>query len=249
VPWTDKNDALDWQAYFHQRNRFIAALLHSTYPRGGRMVRESLNHQISHLVSMQYSTVELRHMALEDVLAGPGHLHADLPTKLGEIREFVKAFSDARLEADREAFPPVRRTKPPKRGKDEYEVPGRKAQLFAAATAPLRHLRPTRPLSQEFPEAEIPAMDARWYRLARFDSAIVSMPDGTSAALYQRDPERYRELVRKTLEIHQRLHREWPRLARLYRDHLDQVVSPEAWDRTFGTSPADMPAGRRDGDL
>ncbi len=25
VPWTDKNDALDWQAYFHHRNRFVAA--------------------------------------------------------------------------------------------------------------------------------------------------------------------------------------------------------------------------------
>ncbi|HEX5860964.1 MAG TPA: glycosyltransferase, partial [Nocardioides sp.] len=33
VPWTDKNDALDWQSYFHHRNRFIAALLHSQYPR------------------------------------------------------------------------------------------------------------------------------------------------------------------------------------------------------------------------
>ena len=76
VPWTDKNDALDWQAYFHQRNRFVAALLHSPYPRGGRLVRESLNHQIKHLVSMQYSTVELRHQALEDVLAGPEQLHA-----------------------------------------------------------------------------------------------------------------------------------------------------------------------------
>jgi len=61
IPWTDKNDALDWQSYFHQRNRFIAALLHSPYDRGGRMVRESLNHQIKHLVCMQYSTVELRH--------------------------------------------------------------------------------------------------------------------------------------------------------------------------------------------
>ena len=71
VPWTDKNDALDWQSYFHQRNRFVAALLHSPYERGGRMVRESFNHQVKHLVSMQYSTVELRHKALEDVLAGP----------------------------------------------------------------------------------------------------------------------------------------------------------------------------------
>ena len=72
VPWTDKNDALDWQSYFHQRNRFVAALLHSPYPKGGRMIRESFNHQVKHLVSMQYSTAELRHQALEDVLAGPG---------------------------------------------------------------------------------------------------------------------------------------------------------------------------------
>ena len=26
-PWTDKNDAVDWQSYLHQRNRFVAALL------------------------------------------------------------------------------------------------------------------------------------------------------------------------------------------------------------------------------
>ena len=83
IPWSDKNDALDWQAYFHQRNRFIAALLHSPYPRGGRMVRESLNHQIKHLVSMQYSTVELRHQALEDVLAGAGQAARGAP---GEAR-------------------------------------------------------------------------------------------------------------------------------------------------------------------
>jgi len=233
VPWSDKNDALDWQAYFHQRNRFIAALLHSTYPRGGRMIVESLNHQISHLVSMQYSTVELRHMALEDVLAGPGHLHADLPTKLAEVREFVKAFSDARLQPDREAFPAVRRTKPPKRGKDEYEVPGRKSQLLTAVTAPLRHLRPTRPLAEEFPEAEIPAMDAKWYRLARFDSAIVSMPDGTSAALYQRDPALFRDLMKRTVKIHDQFRREWPRLAAEYRAALHDVTSPETWDETF----------------
>ena len=44
-------------------------------------------------------------------------------------------------------------------------------------------------MSEQYPEAEIAAMDAKWYRLARFDSAIVSMNDGTSAALYKRDPE------------------------------------------------------------
>ena len=78
IPWTDKNDALDWQAYFHHRNRLIAALLHSPYPKGGRLIRESLNHQIKHLVSLQYSTVEIRHQAMLDVLAGPHTLHGEL---------------------------------------------------------------------------------------------------------------------------------------------------------------------------
>ena len=55
VPWTDKDDSVDWQAYFHARNRFVAALLHSPFRFGGRMVRESLAIQAKHLMGMQYS--------------------------------------------------------------------------------------------------------------------------------------------------------------------------------------------------
>ena len=76
-------------------------------------------------------------------------------------------------------------------------------------------------------------MDARWYRLASYDSAIVSMNDGTSAAFYRRNPEKFRELMVKTIEIHERLKREWPRLAAEYRAKLGEVTSPEAWDETF----------------
>ena len=97
VPWTDKNDALDWQAYFHVRNRFVSALLHSPYPRGGKLIREDLTHTIAHLVAMQYSTVELRNLALEDVLAGPARLHEMLPTRLAEVNALRKQFSDAQL--------------------------------------------------------------------------------------------------------------------------------------------------------
>ena len=41
MSWVDKDDLVGWQAYFHERNRIITALLHSPYPRGGRVVRES----------------------------------------------------------------------------------------------------------------------------------------------------------------------------------------------------------------
>jgi galactofuranosylgalactofuranosylrhamnosyl-N-acetylglucosaminyl-diphospho-decaprenol beta-1,5/1,6-galactofuranosyltransferase len=235
VPWTDKNDALDWQAYFHQRNRFVAALLHSPFPHGGRMIRESFNHQIKHLLAMQYSTVELRHLALEDALAGPDHLHDDLPRKLGEVRELRKRFSDAQLEPDPNVFPPVRRAKPRRKDMDS-EIPGRASQYVSALKGSLRQFLGTRPLSRAYPESAVAAMDARWFRLATLDSAVVSMPDGTSAALYQRDPELFRDLLRRTIEIHERLYREWPRLSQLYRDQLGEVTSPQRWEKTFAAS-------------
>ncbi|HEX2892934.1 MAG TPA: glycosyltransferase family 2 protein, partial [Marmoricola sp.] len=235
IPWTDKNDALDWQAYFHQRNRFIAALLHSPFPRGGRLIRESLNHQIKHLLAMQYSTVELRHLALEDVLAGPEGLHGVLGSKLGEVREFRKGFPDAQLSPDPDAFPPVRHSKP-RRKSDTSEIPSKPAQLVSAVIGGLRQFRGPRGLSREFPEGNIPAMDARWYHLATLDSAIVSMPDGTSAAFYRREPEQFRDLLRRTLEIHERLYREWPALSQRYRDALADVTAPETWESTFAAS-------------
>ncbi|MBO9523834.1 MAG: glycosyltransferase [Nocardioidaceae bacterium] len=235
VPWTDKNDALDWQAYFHQRNRFVAALLHSPFPHGGRLIRESLNHQIKHLIAMQYSTVELRHLALEDALAGPEGLHGQLGTRLGDVREFRKGFADAQLSGDPDAFPPVRHSKPRKRG-DTSEIPSRVSQLASAVLGGLRQFRGAREMSREFPEANLPAMDARWYHLATLDSAIVSMPDGTSAAFYQRDPEQFRDLLRRTIQIHEQLYREWPDLSRRYREALGEITSPEAWEPTFAAS-------------
>ncbi|WP_310964418.1 glycosyltransferase [Nocardioides terrisoli] len=235
IPWTDKNDEVDWQAYFHERNRFVAALLHSPFPHGGKLLRESFNVQVKHLISMQYSTAELRCQALQDVLAGPEQLHADLPSKLGAVRAQVKRFQDARIEADPDAFPPVRRSKPRKKG-DVTEVPSMPARLVAACVGTLRQLSKVRPLSREHPEAVVPAMDAKWYKLGTMDSAVVSMKDQTGAALYQRDPEQFRALLARSGELHQRLYREWPQLAQRYREALGEITSPETWEATFKAS-------------
>jgi len=236
VPWTDKNDALDWQAYFHQRNRTIAALLHSPYPRGGRVVRESFNHQVKHLFAFQYSTAELRHRALEDVLAGPGQLHADLLTKLPEVRALRAEFTDARLEPDPDAFPAVRRKKPPKRGVDPTQPKGRVGQLVSAGTSAVRQFRPKRSLSSDHPEARLAAMDAKWWMIAQFDSVVVSSPDGASTAWYHRDPEEFSDLLARTVDIHQRLYREWPRLSAEYKAALSDLTSVDRWSETFEAS-------------
>jgi galactofuranosylgalactofuranosylrhamnosyl-N-acetylglucosaminyl-diphospho-decaprenol beta-1,5/1,6-galactofuranosyltransferase len=241
IPWSDKNDALDWQAYFHQRNRMIAALLHSPYEHGGRMIRESFNHQIKHLFALQYSTAELRHRAIEDVFAGPERLHEELATKLPELRDLRMRFADARTEADPDAFPPVKREKPPKRGQDPTLPKGKIGQLVSAAASTLRQARPRRPLADRHPEARIAAMDAKWWLIAQFDSVVVSMPDGASAAWLHRDPQEFRDLLRRTVEIHERLYREWPKLAQAYRDQLEDLTSVERWEKTFAASVGKQP--------
>ncbi len=143
--------------------------------------------------------------------------------------------------SDPDAFPPAR-TKPPRKGTDGTEVPSRRAQLIAPALAPLRQLRKPRELAGEFPEAEIAAHGRQVVPPGRATTrAIVSMPDGTSAALYTRDPEQFRDLLKRTLEIHLRLYREWPRARRgvprqAARDHLARGVGGDlpAVDRSRG---------------
>lgn len=233
VPWTDKNDALDWQSYFHVRNRFIAALLHSKYPRGGRMVKESFNHQVKHLVTMQYSTVALRHKALEDVLRGPDALHELLPSVLPSLKEMVKGYDDATLLTDPDELPEVKRHKLPRKGKEPSPVISGRAATLQALLQPLRQLRAPREASREYPEAEIMAQDAKWHKVARYDSALVSLPDGSAQAFYRRDPQQFREMMKKTVAIHKELAANWDELAERYRAALADITSPETWEKTF----------------
>ncbi len=236
VPWMDKDDTTDWQAYYHQRNRWVVALLNSPYPRGGNLISWSLRGDLKQLLALQYSAVELRLQALEDVLAGPERLHADLPTGLAKVRATRAKFSDALTKRDLDAFPTPRRVRPPKRGKTP-ELPKSITQIVAtAASGALRQFRGIRESSREHPEASIAAMDTRWWMLSRYDSALVTTADGTAQSWYQRDPETFRSMLRRSIALHRRATREWPALAEKYKAALPELTSPEEWDKTFGLS-------------
>ena len=109
---------------------------------------------------------------------------------------------------------------------------GRQATV-QALLQPLRQLRKPRELAKVHPEAEIMAQDARWHKIARYDSAVVTMPDGTAAAFYRRDRARFADLLKRTVAIHRRLAAEWDDLAEQYRSALSEITSPEEWEKTF----------------
>ncbi len=233
VPWTEKDDTLDWQAYFHERNRLISGLLHSPYPRGGRLVRESLENHVKRLMSMQYSTGEIILQALQDVLDGPDRMHRDIVYRLGEVRALRNHYSDGVAKPGLDEFPTPKMKKPPRKGKGvgmPTSLPGR---VSMAVTGLVRQVLPTRELAAEHPEGIVPHVDLRWWRLGHYDSAIVSAADGTAASWYRRSPTQFRDQMRRSMELHGRLYKEWGELAERYRTALPQLAAPETWKATF----------------
>ncbi|MBD8044208.1 galactofuranosyltransferase GlfT2 [Arthrobacter sp. Sa2BUA2] len=233
ITWADKDDAVDWQAYFHSRNRIITALLHSPYPHGGRVVREGSFIDVKHLISMQYFTAQTRVMALQDLLAGPGKLHEILAHKLPEIQSMRHAYSEAKFEPDPEAFPTPGVSKPPRRGRG-FQPPSYITLVPWAAKTIVRHLtKPVSKTSIERPEARVAHIDNKWWRMSQYDSAVVTNADGTAASWYHRDPEKLRDLLVEGMRLNAVILKDWQRLSEEYRQALPVITSLEAWKETF----------------
>jgi galactofuranosylgalactofuranosylrhamnosyl-N-acetylglucosaminyl-diphospho-decaprenol beta-1,5/1,6-galactofuranosyltransferase len=233
VPWTEKDDTLDWQAYFHERNRLISCLLHSPYDRGGRMVMESFENHAKRMVSMQYSTGATILMALRDVLEGPERMHRDIAHRLSEIKQLREQYTDGRNATDLDSFPAPRRKKPPRKGQAIASPQGRVGKVRVGAMGLLRQITPVRPLANTHPEGLMPHVDQRWWRLAQLDSAIVSSADGMTASWYRRDPQEFTGQMRQSARLHAELYRIWPELSRRYKEALPELASPETWKKTF----------------
>jgi galactofuranosylgalactofuranosylrhamnosyl-N-acetylglucosaminyl-diphospho-decaprenol beta-1,5/1,6-galactofuranosyltransferase len=234
VPWRDKDNDLDWQSYFQERNRIICALLHSPYNRAGNMLKESFIMVTKHAMAMQYSTAELMLRGIEDVFLGPDSLHASIGTKIAELRDVRSRFTDARQVSDVEEFPQVRRRKPPRKGKEGTAPPtDRTDTIKKALIAGVKQLKPVDEFTKRHPQTIVPHVAQRWWVLSRFDSALVSSADGTKTSWYRRDPKEFRELMRRNSALHARLYAEWNKLARQYQAALPQITSPEEWARTF----------------
>jgi galactofuranosylgalactofuranosylrhamnosyl-N-acetylglucosaminyl-diphospho-decaprenol beta-1,5/1,6-galactofuranosyltransferase len=167
------------------------------------------------------------------VLAGPEGLHDLLPSTLPALKDMIKGYDDATYLTDPDALPEVKRHKLPRKGKEPSPVISGRAATLQALLQPLRQLRKPRELAQTFPEAEIMAQDAKWHKVARYDSALVSLPDGSAQAFYRRDREKFKDLMKKTVAVHKELATNWDELAERYRAALGDITSPGTWEKTF----------------
>ncbi|MET0734708.1 MAG: glycosyltransferase [Microbacterium sp.] len=235
VSWVGKDDSIDWQAYFHARNRIVAALLHSSLPRGGTLVKHSRRADLKHLMMMQYYPVALRHRALQDVLSGPAHMRAGLATAMPAARALATSFPETTVHSQtgtlqsrrgRAVFRPTP-NRPP------ATPTGWRLPFYTAAGLLSGWFRAPKPENLARPEVEFGKADALWWRMRDYDSALVSLADGSGRAIYTRDRRTFRRMLVESVRLHRRLRRDWPRLAASYRAAADDLTSLPAWQRTF----------------
>ncbi|HZZ46426.1 MAG TPA: glycosyltransferase [Pseudonocardia sp.] len=233
MPWSDKDDATDWQAYFHLRNRLVVAALQSPYRHGGALFRDSMKNTLKHLMSLEYSTVALQELAMHDFCEGPLNLFDQLPTALGDVRKRRSDFDDGRVIASAKKLPLPSMDRV--RAARFLKPPTNPITIGVTLVTGLVHnLMPVQPEHHERPQLNVPAQDARWFLLSRLDGATVGTADGRGAAYRKRDPKVFWTLLSTSVRNHLRLAREFPRLRRTYRAAMPELTGRENWTKTFG---------------
>jgi galactofuranosylgalactofuranosylrhamnosyl-N-acetylglucosaminyl-diphospho-decaprenol beta-1,5/1,6-galactofuranosyltransferase len=227
MSFLEKDDTSDWQAYFHYRNRYVAAALHGPdNPRA--LLVDTLKRTVRHLMLMEYSAVALQEMALRDFLAGPDMLFPKLPVVLGEIRAKRAEYDDGR--------PLDSATEVPLSDLDALAAqvfPEPPTHKVAIATqlgrSVLHNLRRPNPAHRAVPQRNVPSRQAQWFVLSQLDSATVSTPDGRGVTFRRRDPRLFREMLLRSIRQLGDVGRAWPELRRAYQEALPELTSREAW--------------------
>ncbi|MGH3874738.1 MAG: glycosyltransferase [Pseudonocardiaceae bacterium] len=232
MPWTDKDDATDWTAYFHLRNRLITLALHSTYDVRRALVQDGLRSTFRHLMAMEYSTVALHHKSIEDFLAGPEGLFASLRDGLPAVRALREGYDDARILPSAQQLPmPLF---DPVRVERLLEPPVHLASIAKRALSTIsHHLRSPAPQTRIRPQINVPARNARWFLLGMVDSATVSNADGSGVAFRRRDPQQFRALLARTIALYRQLVAEWDDTAQRYRAAVPELTSVDSWEQAF----------------
>lgn len=223
--WRIKDDASTWPAFFHARNRLVAALLHAPVAVRTGVLAASLAVEVKQLLALRTFAVERRQEGVRAVLSGPAALASDDLTRL---------LSSAATAADQHRLPTaeVAAVPEPRRILAARRAPRGAGLAVWTAAAIARHLLvPVR----ERPLRRLPADRAGWWVLPVFDDVLVPTSDGTAHIRLRRDPARFRALLSESVRLHTRLWFAWPGLRRRYRAASAELAAPAAWEARFAS--------------
>jgi galactofuranosylgalactofuranosylrhamnosyl-N-acetylglucosaminyl-diphospho-decaprenol beta-1,5/1,6-galactofuranosyltransferase len=224
MAWSDKDDAIDWQAYFHLRNRLVVAAMHWDGDTNG-LLTSSVKATIKHLLCLEYSTVAIQNRAIADFLAGPEHIFSILESALPEVHRMRKEYPDAVVLPGATALPT-----PSGRSKVHKPPVAPPAIGLRLVRGLLHQLRKEDPAHHERPQLNVATQDARWFLLCKVDGVTVTTADGRGVVYRQRDRAKMFELLRASLIQHVRLARKFNRMRKVYRNALPVLSSKQKWE-------------------
>ncbi|WP_067509893.1 glycosyltransferase [Nocardia puris] len=228
MAWSDKDDAIDWQAYFHLRNRLVVAALH--LPGDGRaMVANTVKATLKHLLCLEYSTVAIQNEAIRDFLAGPERLFELLPSALGKVHALRKEYPDAVVLPSSTDLPLASHHAVGAVGEPGNPI----AKVARLAKGVVHNLRAAKPEHHDTPQLNVPTLDARWFLLSQVDGVTVTTADGRGVVYRKRDPRKAAALLREALRLRKELAARFPELRRRYRDAHAELTGTAAWEKAF----------------
>lgn len=231
MSWADKDDAIDWQAYFHLRNRLIVAALHHDGPVDG-IIRSLRKTTFKHAMCLEYSTLAIQLEAMRDFLAGPDRLFDILESSLPRINKIRSEYPDAQKLPGAAALP--RATGAP--GVPTQNIGGRLAKIKKIPwliKGVAHSLKRADPAAHEVPQLNLAKDEARWFSLSRIDGATVTTADGKNVVFRKRDRDLAKKLVKETFALHKELRENFDRLRAEYRAAAPELTSRTAWGRIF----------------
>ena len=229
MAWSDKDDAIDWQAYFHLRNRLVVASLHM--PGNGRgLVINTVKATIKHLLCLEYSTVAIQNQAIADFLQGPEHIFELLPTALGNVHAMRKEYPDAVVVPSSTDLPLPSGAEVGAVGEPRNPL----AKIVRLGKGLVHNVKPAHEEHHERPQLNVPTLDARWFLLSQVDGVTVTTADGRGVVYRKRNPKLALALLKEAIRLRRELAQRFPELKREYQDAVPALTSKERWERVFG---------------
>lgn len=213
VAFRSKDDSVEWQTFFHARNRVVVAMLH-----GGsaiRVVGHSLALDVKQLLAKQYPATRLRHAGIDAVLAGPDALERR------DSLEHARAVAAAEPALLRLPLGDAARARAIRSTRTTAALP-----LWAVSMT-VRQLL----LGRSGPV--FLARRADWWVLARYGKVLAPTADGRALFLFATDRRALVDGLAEAFRLHLRLLVRWPLTAARYRAAARELASPAAWERRF----------------
>ena len=197
MSFLEKDDTSDWQAYFHYRNRYVAAALHG--PDNPRALLR--RHVQAHPAAPDAHGVLGGGAAGDGAARLPGRARRRCSRSCRWCWARSGPSAPSTTTAARSTRPPRCRSRSstswprrcsPSRRRRRWRSP--RAWPAACCTTCAR----PNPAHHDVPQRNVPSRQAQWFVLSRLDSATVSTPDGRGVTFRRRDPVLFRPMLARS---------------------------------------------------